>query len=348
MASERLVIEQTLVRLEGWGLILVFLADRNGWFRPSIGRNRARIAAGTCSGSHFLTARIALSACARQAGSVGGLMRTGRADSEPSALKHHLDLGDVDVALGHGRRRRPAVEVALRQPRVERGGHRDRHARRVVMRQALGVAPPPWRRGRRRRRRLALSDQLGDRVRIVCVRRLRLGLVVLDDPWRSGLASASPAAPSGAPAAVSTTFGRAGGSGASSAAGFGGGAGAGFGGGAEVRAWQARAWKARLRQAASGSVPPKRADRAAPPAGSGSAAGAGGGSGAGLASFSPFMIWLSSLSDTVSTGIASGLSSNFGAEAKPNRRKASSAPCRALEAAQDQYDRRSSKAAPGY
>ena len=76
--------------------------------------------------------------------------------------------------VGHGRRRRPAVEVAFGQPRVERRGHRHRHARRVVMGQALR------RRGRRagsapsRPTRLRLPDELGDRVRIVDLRRLRL------------------------------------------------------------------------------------------------------------------------------------------------------------------------------
>ena len=69
---------------------------------------------------------------------------------------------------------------------------------------------------------------------------------------------------------------------------------------------------------------------------------------AGLASFSPFIIWFISLSDTVSTGINSGLSSKRGAEAKPRRMRARRAPCRTLEAAQAQYDRLSSNAAPGY
>ena len=81
---------------------------------------------------------------------------------------------------------------------------------------------------------------------------------------------------------------------------------------------------------------------------SGGVGGVGAGRGTGLASFSPFMIWLSSDSETVSTAIDSGLSSNFGAEAKPSRISASSAPCSALETAKPRYDRRSSKAAPGY
>src|SRR5271165_7503092 len=139
---------------------------------------------------------------------------------------------------------------------------------------------------------------------------------------------------------VSTTFGRAGGSGASSATGFGGGGGAGFGGGGGGSGRSsgfgggADSSEARRSGGASGGV-------------GGEGLGAGGGSGAGLASFSPFMIWLSSLCETVSTGIDSGLSSNFGAEAKPSRRT-NRAPCSALDAAHAQYDRRSSKAAPGY
>ena len=81
---------------------------------------------------------------------------------------------------------------------------------------------------------------------------------------------------------------------------------------------------------------------------SGRRGGAGVGCGAGLASFSPLAIWLSSLSETVSIGIASGLSANCGAEAKPSRISASSAPCSAAEPAKFEYDRRSSNAAPGY
>ena len=76
--------------------------------------------------------------------------------------------------------------------------------------------------------------------------------------------------------------------------------------------------------------------------------GAGGGRGAGFASFSPFMIWLSWDSDTVSTGIASWLSSNLRAAANPRIRSKIRAPWSVLETAQAQYDRRSSKAAPGY
>ena len=60
------------------------------------------------------------------------------------------------------------------------------------------------------------------------------------------------------------------------------------------------------------------------------------------------MIWLRSLSEIVSIGMASGLSANFGAEAKPSRITASSAPCSAAEPVKLQYDRRSSNAAPGY
>jgi hypothetical protein len=131
-----------------------------------------------------------------------------------------------------------------------------------------------------------------------------------------------------------------GGSGASAAAGFGGGGGAGFGGGGGVSGFGGSGFGGGV---GVGSSEARRSGGATGGVGEGA-----GGSGVGLASFSPFMIWLSSLWDTVSTGIDSGLSSNFGAKAKPNRRRASSAPCRTLEAAQDQYDRRSSKAAPGY
>ena len=70
--------------------------------------------------------------------------------------------------------------------------------------------------------------------------------------------------------------------------------------------------------------------------------------GAGLASFSPLAIWLSSLSEMVSIGIASGVSANFGAEAKPSTSSASNAPCSAAEPARFEYDGRSSNAAPGY
>ncbi len=76
--------------------------------------------------------------------------------------------------------------------------------------------------------------------------------------------------------------------------------------------------------------------------------GAGGGMGAGLASFSPFMIWLSWVWETVSTGIASWLSSNLRADANPRIRSNTRAPWSVLETAQAQYDRRSSNAAPGY
>ena len=80
----------------------------------------------------------------------------------------------------------------------------------------------------------------------------------------------------------------------------------------------------------------------------GGSGGVGAGGGAGLASFSPFMTWLSSLNDIVSMGIDSGLSANLGALAKPSRSSASTAPCRAVEPAKLEYDRRSSNAAPGY
>ena len=80
----------------------------------------------------------------------------------------------------------------------------------------------------------------------------------------------------------------------------------------------------------------------------GGVGGDGGGCGAGLASFSPFVIWLSSLNDTVSIGIASGLSVNLGALANPSKSSASSAPWSAAEPAKLEYDRRSSNAAPGY
>ena len=46
--------------------------------------------------------------------------------------------------------------------------------------------------------------------------------------------------------------------------------------------------------------------------------------------------------------MASGVSANLGAEAKPSRISASSAPCSAAEPAKFEYDRRSSNAAPGY
>jgi len=80
----------------------------------------------------------------------------------------------------------------------------------------------------------------------------------------------------------------------------------------------------------------------------GGSGGVGVGCGAGLASFSPLVIWLSSLNDTVSIGIASGLSVNLGALANPSSSSASSAPWSAAEPAKLEYDRRSSNAAPGY
>jgi hypothetical protein len=80
----------------------------------------------------------------------------------------------------------------------------------------------------------------------------------------------------------------------------------------------------------------------------GGVGGAGAGCGAGFASFSPLAIWLRSLNETVSIGIASGVSANLGAEATPSRIIASTAPCSAAEPAKFAYDRRSSNAAPGY
>jgi hypothetical protein len=80
----------------------------------------------------------------------------------------------------------------------------------------------------------------------------------------------------------------------------------------------------------------------------GGCGGAGAGCGAGLAFFSPLAIWLSSLRETVSIAIASGLSANFRAEANPSRISASSAPCSAAEPAKPQYGCLSSNAAPGY
>jgi len=60
------------------------------------------------------------------------------------------------------------------------------------------------------------------------------------------------------------------------------------------------------------------------------------------------MTWFRSLIETVSMGIDSVLSSNRGAEAKPSTISANSAQCSAADTASPQYDRRSSKAAPGY
>ena len=128
--------------------------------------------AGTFRGSHFRTARIALSACARQARSLGGFKQN-RATRERSVrIEDHLDLRDIRIAVRHARRGRPAVEVALRQPRIERRSHRHRHVRSVVMRQSLRSRG--GRLGRRGGRRLALADQLGDRVRVEVARRLGL------------------------------------------------------------------------------------------------------------------------------------------------------------------------------
>ena len=132
--------------------------------------------------------------------------------------------------------------------------------------------------------------------------------------WTASLGSGSGAGFSG---------GLAGGSGGGAASALGDGGGAGSGGGA-------------------GAVDVRRSS------GGCGGVGAGAGSGAGLASFSPFMTWLRSLSDTVSIGIASELSVNLGAEPKPNRIAASSAPCSVAEPAKLQYVRRSSNAAPGY
>ena len=80
----------------------------------------------------------------------------------------------------------------------------------------------------------------------------------------------------------------------------------------------------------------------------GGSGGAGAGWGAGWAVFSPLAIWLRSLNETVSTGMASGLSANRGAETNPSRITARSAPCSAAEPAKLEYGRRSSNAAPGY
>ena len=88
----------------------------------------------------------------------------------PVRIEDHLDLRDIRVAVRHAWRRRPAIEVTLCQPRVERRRHRHRHVRRVVVRQPLGCRKP--RLGRGGCRCLALSDELGDRVRVKIVRRL--------------------------------------------------------------------------------------------------------------------------------------------------------------------------------
>ena len=114
-----------------------------------------------------------------------------------------------------------------------------------------------------------------------------------------------------------------------SGVGFGGGAASGLGGGVGV--------------GCGGGVGSAEARRSG-----GGGGGEGVACGAGLAFFSPLAIWLSSLSDTVSIAMASGLSANFGAAAKPSRSSASSAPCSAAEPAKFEYDRRSSNAAPGY
>ena len=143
-------------------------------------------------------------------------------------------------------------------------------------------------------------------------------------------------------------FGRTGGStaGGSWTASLGSGSGAGFSGGLAGGSGAAPRplWAMAAARAQAGA----RAQwtRAGPRAAAGARRGAG--SGAGLASFSPFMTWLRSLSDTVSIGIASELSVNLGAEPKPNRIAASSAPCSVAEPAKLQYVRRSSNAAPGY
>ena len=109
----------------------------------------------------------------RAPGPVARRIQENRATRERSVrIEDHLDLRDIRVAVRHARRRRPAIEVALRQPRVERRSHRHRHVRRVVMRQPLRRRG--GRLGRRGGRRLALSDQLGDRVRVKIARRLGL------------------------------------------------------------------------------------------------------------------------------------------------------------------------------
>ena len=271
----------------------------------------------------------------RAPGRIGRRIEQDRARRQRTVgVEDHLDLRDVGVALRHGRRRRPAIEVALGQPRVERRGQRNRHARRVVMRQPLRRCGGRLGRGGRRRRRLALSDELGDRARVIIVRWLRLLRRVFvcsggvsSDLWPRRRLSAllrrlplawAPSRPGAASARRAARARR--------WLGFRRRRRLGFGRRRRLGLGRRRRFRFRRRRRASA---PRRAW-----ASCGGSGGVGGGCGAGLASFSPLVIWLSSLSVTVSTGIASGLSANFGAEAKPSRRRASSAPCSAVEPAQ--------------
>src|ERR1700722_1742995 len=147
------------------------------------------------------------------------------------------------------------------------------------------------------------------------------------------------------------SFGGGGGSGLSGGRGFGSGAASALGGGVGVGGGVSALGGVGAASAlagcgggvGSGGVGSVEARRSG-----GGSGGAGAGWGAGLAFFSPLAIWLSSLNETVSIGMASGLSANLGAEASPSRISASSAPCSAVEPAKLQYDRRSSNAAPGY
>ena len=115
------------------------LADRNGWSRSSIveighvlSRNPQRIAFPNRAHRAFRM---------RPPRPVARRVQENRATRERSVrIEDHLDLRDIRVALRHAWRRRPAIEVALRQPCVERRRHRHRHARSVVVRQSLGVA----------------------------------------------------------------------------------------------------------------------------------------------------------------------------------------------------------------
>ena len=292
----------------------------------------------------------------RAPGRIGRRIEQHRAPRERAVgVEDHLDFRDVGVAVRHGRRGRPAVEVALRQPRVERGGHRHRHARRVVMRQPLGRRRPLSGSGRSRR-----SDVLPCPMSLA----IAFGSKLCDGFGFSGAGSF------GRSGGASMNFGRTGGStGASSKRELRRGRGLGSLGRhrlrrrRRVRFGRRRGFRRRglgfgglwrrlrrrglrfggRRRRGGGGVGSADARRSG-----GGSGGAGGGWRRGLASFSPLAIWLSSLSETVSTGMASGLSANLGAEANPSRISASSAPCIAAEPAKLQYDRRSSNAAPGY
>ena len=172
--------------------------------------------------------------------------------------------------------------------------------------------------------RPALADQLGDRLGIVGAGRLRLGLGLgvdqFGDPVRLRLLRLGLLRPLGrrfADLRPDWRLRRVVGGGLRRRRGLG-----------FRRRARASAAPARGAAAARGAgpAPPPRADRAAAQAALAASArlrAAGGGSGAGLASFSPFITWFISLSDTVSTGINSGLSSKRGAEAKPRRMRAS-------------------------